>query len=333
MPSKTKRYIVLVFKIIFVLVAYYFVFERIYNSSDINDLKLYFSNITAGNLLILTLIFLLMFLNWSIESVKWKYTMSKLENLSFFQSFKAVWTGVTTGTATPNRVGEFGGRILFVSKENRLRATSLTLYADLSQFIATLLFGIIGFFLFSIEVSLNENYIQQFENLIWIFSFIIILITTFLFFYFSVCIRFLQKIPKLYKMLHRFVPADNLNMKFKLSILFFSMIRYLVFNFQFYLSLLFFDIDISLANSLIASSSMYLSLNILPNIPFSEIGLRSSFSLLFFGYYTDKHTAVVLASLIVYIVNIAIPTLIGSWFLILKKRYLLSTTFKKEYQC
>ena len=56
-------------------------------------------------------------------------------------------TGVTVGTITPNRVGEFAGRILFVEKENRTKASYLTIFGDTAQFCSTLIFGIIGLLL------------------------------------------------------------------------------------------------------------------------------------------------------------------------------------------
>src|SRR5688572_25018804 len=53
---------------------------------------------------------LLMFVNWSIETIKWKLAVEKIQRISFFTAFRAVLSGVTFSVTTPNRVGEYFGR-------------------------------------------------------------------------------------------------------------------------------------------------------------------------------------------------------------------------------
>jgi hypothetical protein len=42
-----------------------------------------------------------------------------------------------------------------------------------------------------------------------------------------------------------------------------------------------------------------------------EVGIKISFSILFFGLFTNKISAISIASLLIYIVNILIPIVIG----------------------
>jgi uncharacterized membrane protein YbhN (UPF0104 family) len=314
-----KKITIIFIKAIVIAGAYYFVFEKIYNSSDFENIKYYFSGLNITSCLTLILISLLMLLNWGVESVKWKILVKPVESINFINSFKAIWTGITVGTVTPNRVGEFGGRILFLKKESRIKATSLTLYGDLSQFIVTIIFGITGFYLISSNILFANSEIKQFEQLILLLSVIIVAITLFFYFNINFCFNKLGSIKRLKKITSKFTPDQEISLKLKIKTILFSILRYVTFSVQFYLALLFFGVEISFINSIIATSSIYLSLNIIPNIPFAEIGLRSSFALIFLGLYTDKATAIVMASLLIYIINVGIPTIIGGLFLLKKK--------------
>lgn len=68
-------------------------------------------------LLNLVAVIALMFVNWSIEAVKWKLSVKKIQNVGFLKAFKAVLSGVSFSVSTPNRVGEYLGRVLYMDPE------------------------------------------------------------------------------------------------------------------------------------------------------------------------------------------------------------------------
>ena len=96
----------------------------------------------------LGLAFILIFLNWGIETVKWKFLIQKIEQLSFFKTFSAVMGGVAVSSFTPNRVGEFAGRMLFLKNKLDTRVVALTVIGSMSQLLMTFFMGLYGFFLF-----------------------------------------------------------------------------------------------------------------------------------------------------------------------------------------
>src|SRR4051812_6004400 len=97
----------------------------------------------GGACLFFSVLFL-MLLNWSLEAVKWKLSVHAVQPISFSRAFKAIMTGVSFSITTPNRVGEYFGRMLYMDEGNRLRIISLTIVSSMSQLIITLLFGLIG---------------------------------------------------------------------------------------------------------------------------------------------------------------------------------------------
>jgi hypothetical protein len=94
------------------------------------------------------LVIFLMFVNWGIEARKWQLLVKHIHRFSYYRSFKSVLSGCSVTMLTPNRVGEYGGRILYVEDGNRIKAISLTIVGSISQLLVTMMMGCLGLFFF-----------------------------------------------------------------------------------------------------------------------------------------------------------------------------------------
>src|SRR5690606_5150466 len=95
----------------------------------------------------------LMFLNWLIEAGKWKLLLHPLEAVSLKQALRAVLGGLAIGVNTPNRIGEYSGRALYVSEGKRMRSVSLAVVCSFSQLLVTLFFGSLGLLFIEQDVT------------------------------------------------------------------------------------------------------------------------------------------------------------------------------------
>ncbi len=320
-PKKYKKVFTNALKYIIAILSYGFVVYKIYNSPDIKSFGLFFYNISTYQYLLFLSVLVLMIVNWCLESLKWKELMKPTQKIGLSKAFIAVWTGVTIGNLTPNRIGEFAGRILFLNKENRKEGTSLTLYGDLAQFIVTLIFGVAGFTILSQFFLIKSTSTESINNIILITGITMTVICGLIYFNVNSIIAFLKRCKFFQKTLKNFTPSQNISKKTKVLTLTYSILRYLVFTFQFFLALLFFDIKISYTDAMLALSSIYLAVHVIPNIPFAELGIRISFSLLFLGIFSSSDMAILFSSLLIYIINIAIPSLFGGiYFIKLKNK-------------
>jgi uncharacterized membrane protein YbhN (UPF0104 family) len=86
----------------------------------------------------------LVVVNWGLEARKWQIQIEPLEKFSFRKAFKSVLAGCSITMLTPNRIGEYGGRIVYVQDQHRLRAITLTILGSISQFFVTLVMGTAG---------------------------------------------------------------------------------------------------------------------------------------------------------------------------------------------
>src|SRR6218665_2481360 len=107
----------------------------------------------SNRIWLLLAVMLLMVVNWSIETVKWKLAVQWVQRIDFSTALKAVLSGVSFSVTTPNRVGEYLGRILYMEEGKRLKAISLTITGSISQLIITLGMGLAGLFILQANIE------------------------------------------------------------------------------------------------------------------------------------------------------------------------------------
>ena len=125
------------------VLTFWFIYDRIFSTQNLDEITAYFeSHLVIGpNLWLLLLAISLMIANWGLETYKWRYLILKIEKITFFNAFKAVLSGVTVSVFTPNRIGEYAGRVVYINKGDRIKAALITVISSLSQLLITLLVG------------------------------------------------------------------------------------------------------------------------------------------------------------------------------------------------
>jgi len=272
----------------------------------------------------LLLVFILMFVNWSIEAVKWQRLVSRIEKLRFLQSFQSVVTGVTVSIFTPNRTGEFIGRAFILKKSAPVQAVLLTLVGSISQLLVTMLLGMISFAcyyrdLFSIRTTLPEWAHIGFITGISVASLVMILL------YLGIpgFSALLEKnlLRRFRRFATHFKALETLARKELFRLFLLSLARYLVFSFQFYLVLRIFGIDLPPLAAVYLIPLIYLALAIIPTFALSELGVRGSVTIFLVGSYFARERgfslteaeslSTVLAAGTLWIINLAVPALMG----------------------
>lgn len=116
-----------------------------------------FTELFLSGLRFTPLLLISAFFNWGTEALKWQKLISPFERITLLKSFKAVVSGVSIGLFTPNRIGEYAGRIWFVDK--KIPAVSATIAGNICQLAITLLFGLIGFWIIPLKIPFHLNYL------------------------------------------------------------------------------------------------------------------------------------------------------------------------------
>ncbi len=316
---QTKKTISFLLKIGIVAFALFFLYQQLNSQSSFDDFNIdYIFLKIKKNYFVIILVVFFMFINWFLESLKWRFLISKIEKISIKRSIRAIFSGITISTFTPNRVGEYGGRVFCLQKGDRIQAVLITVIGSMAQLLTTIIFGLIGVLLLPNLMPGFESFLSDLVFAYPIMVFIIILLIVLLlgvFFNTSVLSILLSKI----KFLRKFVKYTNVFSFYSysdlLEVLLYSIARYLVFTFQFFILLQVFDVHVSYIDMMILSTNMLFIISIIPTIAITEIGVRGSVALFLFSLVSTNTLGILSATLIMWVINLLLPAMIGTIFI------------------
>ena len=309
LPYKTKQFFFVLIKISIVVAAFYFIYLKLMKNSDLNYSS--FSELLAKNTIFslkngVILIFL-SFFNWFLEIVKWQQLVTPIKNIGFKNALEQTLGALTASLFTPNRIGEYGAKAMYYTKDYRKRILLMNLIGNLLQMGITLLFGCIGiyFFVKEFQVVLNVSNVLQ--------LLIIGLIGT------SILVFFVPK-TKLtikgfsFEKISTFI--KNYPMKIMVYGVVLSLLRYLIFSFQFYFLLLLFGIEITYLHAIMVIASMYLLASIIPSIFIFDVVVKGSVAVYLFGFMGVNAVTILSIVTLMWLFNFVIPSVFGSYFVL-----------------
>ena len=98
-----------------------------------------------------------------------------------------------------------------------------------------------------------------------------------------------------------------------------SLLRYMVFTAQFCLLLQFWQVDVPIYTAVMLIAVVFLVMAAVPTFALTEIGVRGSVAVYFFSQYTSNDFGVLAAIFSLWVINIVIPAMIGSVFVMSAK--------------
>ena len=234
----------------------------------------------------LLIIILLMPLNWMLEALRWKISLSTYEPISFLQAGQIVLSGLALSWILPFTSGDLAARLWPMNDKYKTIAAML-LNRGIMLGI-TLIFGLYGVFFFSKStLSINAEWIM-----------VAGVPTLFVIIFFR---KKMNTFLSYFKQLHLSV---------SLSIISLSLLRFFVFTLQFFLILYSFIEQIPFQIILAGIGWIFLVRSSLP-IFLGGIGIRETSGILFFSPYLENTAFVVIPIFIMWIINVMIPSLIG----------------------
>lgn len=269
---------------------------------------------------------LLVPVNWGLEALKWKWLVNRLMPMRFLSALMSVLAGISFTMLTPNRLGEFLGRMLYMPDGTRLKTAALSAMGSISQLAITLLGGILGLALL-LKTEAGQQQLPSMLAYTVVYGTLVVLIVLLVFFFQTGrLVRLLEKWPAaqpLVPYVHALGVIGNSRLWTILGI---SMIRYIIFLLQYRFVFLAFRIDMPFIHMLAATSAMFLMLAVVPTIALAELSLRGKAGLLLFGLFHTNAVGILAASGAVWLMNIIVPSLAGSLILAGVKIY-----GKKDY--
>lgn len=256
----------------------------------------------------------MMVLNWSLEARKWQLLVRPLQPLGFVRAFAGTIAGTAIGLITPNRVGEFAGRVLFLEPEHRVQGSFATVLGSLAQFVVTLLMGGVAVLVGRYVRQSHHLLTHAWDVLVWS-TLLMAGAAVLLFFSPGVFGRILLVIPWLRRFERQALALERSDGSMLWKVFGWSAARYAVFTLQFAL-LLHALAGVPLADAMTAVPVIFLVTTLVPTTALTELGVRSSVAATFVN---GDASAVVLATALVWMINIVVPALAGSVVLLVAR--------------
>lgn len=272
--------------------------------------------------LLIIAVVLLMPVNWLLEAIKWKFTISKAEKINLITAIRAILGGITVSMITPNRTGEYLGRVFIL--KSPVNGILLTLAGSFGQLITTFVMGCTSLFI-AMPVLINYLAIKSDGSLtllriavITMIGGAIMIYLKFPVFYKIADISLLRKYEKIKKLARLSEVFSQFDL---IMILLISLLRYVIFSTQYYLLLVIGGIQISPQSAFIVISLQYFIMAFIPSVALSEIGIRGSVAIMIFSIYFQYGKGVLLndeqafsvasASISLWFINLAVPAIAG----------------------
>ncbi|WP_222933170.1 lysylphosphatidylglycerol synthase domain-containing protein [Fulvivirga aurantia] len=277
-----------------------FVFFKLKDEDNFNEKVLAafeeaFEN--SNYLYFISVIFLMPF-NWLLEAKKWQVLVRPITRLHMMGALKGVLAGLSVGFITPHGIGTYIGRVLLITSAERSKLVGSVLLGRLLQMSATLIFGSLG-----VYVLLGSSFLSMYLILL---SSLLITGIALLKLKFKTGWKWLNKLIYYIDIISTYKVKDFLNV-FSLSI-----VRYLVFTLQFFLVLSMF-VELDALIKLAGVTWIFLAKSILPTFNFlSDLGVREVSAIYYFDNFQVPLIPVLAASLLLWLINILLPTLIGT---------------------
>lgn len=256
----------------------------------------------------------LWFINLGCETKRWQILMKPFTKLSLSEAWKQVMAGTTTAVGSPSRIAEMGGRMALLPKRNRMNAAVMTTVGGIFQNMVILVAGVISLLLVP-KPSLTFN--NQFKYLF------LILLPVFIGAGFVIIWAFYKEKVKYY---FRTLKALSNRIFFKL--LLWTVTRYLVYIIQLFVWLNFWGIHVSFVNYLALSTLYFFFITILPSHILIDMGIRGSVAIFLFTSISANTPLILLATFSLWITNVVLPTIIGSYTLL--KHSLIKQRLKQK---
>lgn len=257
---------------------------------------------------------LLMPVNVLLEARKWQLLAGSAQPLTFRMSLASYFGGIAFSMITPNRLGEYPGRLLYLKRKNTIRLVSVSVLGALTQMLTLFIFGTLGLVYFCI------NFFEPWAVPILVISVAMTIVLAIAFWNFETWLPFLEKI----RWLRKFRVYKTLLKKFtrrqQSTILAISLIRYSIYTAQYLFLLYWMNIEMPFMAGYWMSALFFWVITIIPSIALVELGERGQVGLYLFHHFSDNTVGILAATVGIWCINLVIPAILGS-ILLLRMRF------------
>lgn len=243
---------------------------------------------------------LLLSFNIGLEARKWQFILKPIEHKSLFECIKIILAGKSLNVVSPFGLGDGFSRYSGLSPENKKQIFVGLALDRFSQLMPTLCFGLLSTY-YLIERGLDV----PISNMILVIALM------------AACLFGLSAALYIYrKSIWQYLKLfQSLDLKSISVITMLSFARYFVFVVQFYLIFWAFGSQLPVHTVLLGIAWIFLIKTMVPNMSvLGDLMKRELSATLFFSFFISDLSVVLLASFLVWVINIVLPAVLGLFF-------------------
>lgn len=308
-PYKTKQFLFVLIKLSIVVGAGYFIYSKLLLNENLlfsTYIAFLIENDPFSPKNVLFLVILTLF-NWFFEILKWQKLVQVVQKISFKDALEQSLGGLTASLVTPNRIGDYGAKVMYYTNRFKGKIVLLNLVGNISQMTITTVFGVIGLTIF---VNFYQVDIDYYRVTRFVFILLIIAILSF----FGVKHRRFKVKGHSYVDIIDFIKSITINVKAKTLV--FSLIRYLIFSFQFYFFLSVFGVAIDYLDAMVVITSMYFLASIIPSISIFDVVIKGSVAVFLFSFLKVNELTILTITTSMWLLNFVIPSIFGGYYVL-----------------
>ena len=248
-------------------------------------------------------------INWLIESIKWRTLILPWKHISKIGAMKAIYAGISVGLVTPARIGEYGGRLLLIDGEDRIKSIPATLVSSIAQNISNIIGGYIGVLIFCYCYFSVNRFVYIAGSILGL---LVIIMLCALFFNISkLNLDWLNRWKwgkLLNKQAHVLSQYDRQILKRVLTL---SHLRYLIYCTQYVLILYFLGIELSVLAAFSGVAVIYLLQSGIPLPPMLSVVARGELAIVIWSLFTANVGGILVATFGLWVINLVFPALLG----------------------
>lgn len=326
MTDNSKKYIILLFKLIVVIGLGFVVYMQVSKVDNWQQLStLFFEQCNTTKWPYIAFAILLMPLNWLVESIKWKKLILPFEDIKLSIAIKAILLGIVMALITPARIGEYAGRLSIIREKSK--SLGATLLGSIAQNLITLIIGLIAIILsfdHFFEIDEKTSFIY------YLLTICVIIGLSWLYFHMDIVLSYMKRWSFFNKWTSYFPDLKIYSNTLLGKVLALSLLRYIIYSTQYLMLLIFFGIEADISILLAGIAILFLIQSGIPLPPVLSIFARGEIAILIWSSVSDNTVGALAVSFLLWFINLILPALIGLWVMFSHKIFQSKRIFKIE---
>lgn len=259
---------------------------------------------------LLWLAIILLPVNIGLEAKKWQILAGSAQPTTYRQALASYFAGIAFSIVTPNRIGEYPGRIVYLERKNTFRLISVSVLGIFAQIITVFVFGMAGL------IYYNLAFPGTLSLTVLAGSAALMVLLGIIYMQFEKWLPLLQR----FRWMRRLHVYRQLLMRFRneeqLTVLGISMLRFLVYAAQYLILLRWMNVSMPLREGFFMACVFFWAITVIPSIALAQLGIRSQVGVFLFGKFSANTIGIVAASAGLWFINLVVPAVIGSILLL-----------------